>query len=70
MQRVDLIMDCWLFKDIHFVESETLKTVADDPLKFDNEINAFIINANVVLCYFFFSKYLSLSIISLTSVVL
>ena len=53
MQRVDLIMDCWLFKDTHFVESETLKTVAVDSLKFDNEINGFINNTNIVLCFFF-----------------
>ena len=53
MQRVDLIMDCWLFKDTHFVESETLKTVAVDSLKFDNGINGFINNTNIVLGYFF-----------------
>ena len=54
MQRVDLIMNCWLFRDTHFVDSETLKTVAVDPLKFDNEINAFIVNTNIVLCQLFF----------------
>ena len=33
-----------LFKDIHFVQSENLNTLAIYPLKFNNEINAFLIN--------------------------
>ena len=34
--------------------------VAIDTLKFDNEMNAFVINTNIVLHYVFFLKYLCL----------
>ena len=34
--------------------------VAIDTLKFDNEMNAFIINTNIVLYYVFLFKYLCL----------
>ena len=34
--------------------------VAIDTLKFDNEMNAFIINTNIVLHYVFLFKYLYL----------
>ena len=43
--------------------------VAIDTLKFDNEMNAFIINANIVLYYVFFLS-IFISIISLKSIVL
>ena len=46
--RVDLAKHSLLFSDIHFVWSETLATKANDPLKPNNEINAFLNNPKII----------------------
>ena len=60
-------MHGWLFTDIHFVQSGNLHTLAVDLLNLNNRINAFLINPNIDV---FFFKYLWVSIILLTSIIL
>ena len=50
--RVDWVMQCWLFKDIHFVESEVLTMLAKDLLKRNNPINTCLISPDIILYYF------------------
>ena len=53
-----------------FLRSENLNTLSIDPLKLNNEVNAFLIYPHIIFLLCFSIKYLRISKISQTSIVL
>ena len=76
-------MHGWLFEVINSVWSEILSMLANDLLKFNDAINTFLLNLNIILYQYLFLidpniilhqmflvKYLQISKISLVSIIL